>query len=61
MPEQPFAAPAANIAHTLLRSHLLMPVVDGNRLEDKDISHFLAGRLSCDGEESDPADRRRLS
>lgn len=61
MPEQTVTAPAANKALAALRSPLLMPVMEGNTLEDEDISHFLGGRLSHDGDESDPADGRRLS
>ncbi|MGO8954355.1 MAG: hypothetical protein ACLPWS_04715 [Rhodomicrobium sp.] len=36
------------------RSHLLMPVMEGNTLESEDVSSFLAGRLSAVDEESDP-------
>jgi hypothetical protein len=61
MPEQIITAPAVNKALTALRSPLLMPVMEGNTLEDEDISHFLSGRLSPDGDESDPADGRKLS
>jgi hypothetical protein len=43
------------------RSHLLMPVMEGNTLECDDVFCFLAGRLSAAGEESDPQPAPRLS
>ncbi|MBI4725091.1 MAG: hypothetical protein HY765_08965 [Rhodomicrobium sp.] len=45
-----------------LRSHLLMPVVEGNTLESGHVSGFLAGRLSISSDESDePRPAIRLS
>ena len=61
MPQQTVTRPAAEIAEMGIRCRLLMPIMEGNTLEDEDISSFLAGRLSSDGEESDPADGKRLS
>jgi hypothetical protein len=42
-----------------LRSHLLMPVIDGHALEEEDVSSFLAGRLSL--EEGDGEGRPNLT
>ena len=44
-----------------LRSHLLMPIIDGHALEVEDVSSFLAGRLSMDDEVGDRRPNLTLS
>ncbi len=61
MAEPNLTQPAADKAEMGFRCRLLMPVIEGNTLEDEDVSSFLAGRLTVDGEDSDRLARRRLS
>ncbi len=61
MAEQNFTQPTGDKAEMGFRCRLLMPVIEGNTLEDEDVSHFLAGRLSANGEDSEPLVRIRLS
>ncbi len=61
MAEQNVAHTAASKAEIGIRCHLLMPVVEGNTLEDEDVSSFLAGRLTVDFEASEPLPRIQLS
>ena len=51
MTEQTVPQAAATKAGLGFRSHLLLPVVEGNTLESEDICSFLAGRLSAEEEE----------
>jgi len=48
MPEQNVTRIDAEKATLGLRSHLLMPIIDGHALEEEDVSSFLAGRLSME-------------
>jgi len=50
MPEQDMTRIDAEKAGLGLRSHLLMPIIDGHALEEEDVSSFLAGRLSPEEE-----------
>jgi hypothetical protein len=43
------------------RSHLLMPIMEGNTLGSEDVSGFLAGRLSLADEQEEPRSNARLS
>ncbi|MFZ0569717.1 MAG: hypothetical protein ACLPJW_17660 [Rhodomicrobium sp.] len=61
MAESTFTQPAADTAEMAFRCHLLMPVIEGNTLEDEDVSSFLAGRLTVDFEASEPLPRIQLS
>jgi len=61
MAEQNLTPPAGDKAEIGIRCRLLMPVMEGNTLESEDVSSFLAGRLSVDGEDSDPLAGIRLS
>ena len=60
MAEQNFNQTAPDKAEGF-RCRLLMPVMEGNTLESEDVSSFLAGRLSVDGEDSDSRAGIRLS
>ena len=51
MPEQNVTQIDAEKAALGLRSHLLMPIIDGHALGEGDVSGFLAGRLSMEEEE----------
>jgi hypothetical protein len=44
-----------------LRSHLLMPIIDGHALAEEDVSSFLAGRLSLEEENGERRLNLRLS
>jgi len=44
-----------------VRSPLLMPIMEGNKLESGDVAEFLKGRLSHLREMSSPQPRVRLS
>ncbi len=61
MAEQNVTEPTGDKAETGFRCRLLMPVMEGNTLDSEDVSHFLAGRLSADGEDSEPLAGNRLS
>ncbi|MGO8777794.1 MAG: hypothetical protein ACLQKK_02580 [Rhodomicrobium sp.] len=61
MAESTFTQPAADTAEMGFRCRLLMPVIEGNTLEDEDVSSFLAGRLTVDFEASEPLPRIQLS
>ena len=43
MAESTFTQPAADTAEMAFRCRLLMPVIEGNTLEDEDVSHFSQG------------------
>ena len=57
MTEQTIMQAAGDKAGLGFRSHLLMPVMEGNTLESDDVCSFLAGRLSA--EEDDEQERHR--
>ncbi len=57
MTEQTIAQANDDVAGLGFRSHLLMPVVEGNTLESDDVCSFLAGRLSSEEEEKQGPDR----
>ncbi|MFY9641740.1 MAG: hypothetical protein ACLP02_19650 [Rhodomicrobium sp.] len=61
MAEPNLTQPAADTAEMGFRCRLLMPVIEGNTLEDEDVSHFLSERLSAADEDSNPQVSIRLS
>jgi hypothetical protein len=61
MAEQNFIGIANEKSGPGFRSHLLMPVVEGNTLENEDVADFLSGRLSSDRDTKDNPDTLRLS
>ena len=52
MAEPNLTQPAADTAEMGFRCRLLMPVIEGNTLEDEDVSSFLAGRLTVDSRQA---------
>jgi hypothetical protein len=61
MPGQNVTRIDAEKAALGLRSHLLMPIIDGHALEEEDVSSFLAGRLSLDEEDGERRPNLTLS
>ena len=61
MPGQNVTRIDAEKAAIGLRSHLLMPIIDGHALEVEDVSSFLAGRLSLEEGEGKRRTNLRLS
>jgi hypothetical protein len=57
MTEQTIIQAAGDKAGLGFRSHLLMPVMEGNTLESDDVCSFLAGRLSTEDDEQEESDR----
>jgi hypothetical protein len=51
MTEQTIVQATGDNAGLGFRSHLLMPVMEGNTLESDDVCSFLAGRLSAEEED----------
>jgi hypothetical protein len=58
MTEPTVAQAAPSKAGLGFRSHLLLPVVEGNTLESDDVCSFLAGRLSTEDEDNERATDR---
>ena len=52
MTEQTIIQAAGDKAGLGFRSHLLMPVMEGNTLESDDVCSFLAGRLSTEDDDA---------
>jgi len=61
MPEQNVTRIDAEKVSLGLRSHLLMPIIDGHALEEEDVSSFLAGRLSMSADEGERRPNLTLS
>ena len=57
MTEQTIIQAVGDKAGLGFRSHLLMPVMEGNTLESDDVCSFLAGRLSTEDDEQEESDR----
>ncbi len=57
MTEQTITQAESEAAGLGFRNHLLLPVVEGNTLESRDVCSFLAGRLSTEEEEKEGPDR----
>lgn len=56
MTEQTITQASGTKAGLGFRSHLLMPVMEGNTLESDDVCSFLAGRLSAEDDEQEGLD-----
>jgi hypothetical protein len=61
MPGQNVTRIDAEKAALGLRSHLLMPIIDGRALEEEDVASFLAGRLSMEEEDGERRPNLTLS
>jgi hypothetical protein len=61
MPGQNVTRSDAGKTASGLRSHLLMPIIDGRAPEGADVSSFLAGRLSLEEAEGERLPKLTLS